>query len=378
MSGAFDPSLEWLRAKRGVKWARPSAAVLPAWVADMDFPLARPIRAAIEAALDRGDLGYPDWPVDPLAEPFTARMAQRYGWSPDPAHVRSLTDLIQAVQLVLHLGTEPGDGVVVHTPNYPPFLATIASMGRTTIPAPLVVDDGTWTWDHAALDRAAARARVLLLVNPQNPTGRSFTADELGRLAELAERHDLVVISDEIHADLTHDPRRHVPFASLGAEVAARTVTVSSATKAFNIAGLRTALAHVGPAELRRRWDAQPPDLFGGVNVLGVEATLAAWRDGGSWLDALRAQLRTNRDRVAAWAAGHDGVSWLPPEAGYLAWLDIPEIAGDPAARFRAAGVELSPGPDFGPGNETRARLNFATSSAVLDTILERLDGALG
>lgn len=378
MSAPFDPPMEWLRAKRGVKWARPGAAVIPAWVADMDFPVAPAIRAAIEAALDRGDLGYPDWPLNPLAEPFAARMSARYGWAPDPAHVRSVTDLIQAVQIVVHLGTEPGDGVIAHTPNYPPFLATIGSMGRRLISAPLRIDGATWTWDHAALESTAAGARVLLLVNPQNPTGRSFTVEELRRLAELAVRHDLIVVSDEIHAELTHEPHRHIPFASLGPEVAARTVTITSATKAFNIAGVRTALAHVGPAELRRRWDAQPPDLFGGLSVIGVEATIAAWRDGGAWSDALRARLRANRERIDEWVTGVDGISWLTPDAGYLGWLDCPGVPGDPAAAFRAAGVELSPGPDFGPGNETRARLNFATSASVLDTVLDRLSSVVG
>jgi bifunctional pyridoxal-dependent enzyme with beta-cystathionase and maltose regulon repressor activities len=375
--------IDWLRAKKGVKWQRPGNELIPAWVADMDYPVAPPIRAAIEATLDRGDLGYPDWPRHPLAEPFSARMYGRYGWSPNPDHVRGVTDLIQALQIVISLASRPGDGVVVHTPNYPPFLATVAKMGRTLVPAQLQPDGASsWTWDHDRLeaDLARARAKVLLLVNPHNPTGRVFTKTELQRIAELAERHDLIVVSDEIHAELTHRPHQHVPFASLDRRTAERTVTVTSATKAFNIAGLRTAVAHVGPARLRTEWDAQPPDLFGAINVLGVEATLAAWSAGDEWLTALASHLRDQRDRLTTRLADVPGVTMRRPEAGYLAWLDCSaaDLPDDPATWFRRhAGIELSPGPEFGPGNDQYARLNFATTTALLDDIVDRIARSL-
>lgn len=379
---AFDPPIEWLRAKRGVKWHRPGADTLPAWVADMDFPVAEPIVEAIRAVVDRGDLGYPDWPGHPLAHAFAARMEARHGWAPDPGHVRGITDLIQALQLVLHLATEPGDGVIAHVPNYPPFLATLSTMHRPLLAAPISAQGDTWRWDAERLRRDAARgrARVLLLVNPHNPSGRAFTRAELEQFAALADELDLLVVSDEIHAELVHDPARHIPFASLSPATARRTVTVTSATKAFNIAGLRTAVAHVGPPELRRRWDAEPPDLYGAVNVLGVEATLAAWRDGDDWLARLQAHLADRRDRVGKWVDGTDGVEWRPPEAGYLAWLDCAGLAlPAPAGEWfrRHAAVELSAGPEFGPGNEGCVRLNFATSGAVLDEILARMTAAL-
>jgi len=382
--GSFDEApVEWLRGKRGVKWHRPGAGLIPAWVADMDYPVAPAVRAAIEAALDRGDLGYPDWPEHPLAEPFARRMHTRYGWTPDPGHVRGVTDLLQALQVVLTLGSRPGDGVVAFTPNYPPFLATIARMGRALIPVPLRLVGPVWTWDHDRLEADLARhggARVLLLVNPHNPTGKVFTRPELARVAELARRHDLIVISDEIHAELVHAPARHVPFAALGPEAAARAVTVTSATKAFNLAGLRTAVAHVGPAAVRTEWDALPPDLLGATNVLGVEATLAAWSQGGEWLTALRAHLCAQRDHLTGRIAAIPGVAMRRPDAGYLAWLELADadLPADPAAWLREhAGGELSPGGDFGPGNEHRARLNFATTRPLLDEILDRVHDAL-
>ncbi len=376
-AGLFEPGLGWLRSKQGVKWHRPASTLIPAWVADMDFPVAPPIRATIQASLDRGDLGYPDWPENPLAQPFATRMRGRYGWNPAPAHVRGVTDLIQALQIVLQLATQPGQAVVAHTPNYPPFLATIASMGRQLVAAPLHADRQSWTWDHQRLeaDTATASAAVLLLVNPHNPTGRAFTRDELEQVADLAARHDLIVISDEIHAELIHDPHAHIPFASLSSDTAARTVTVTSATKAFNIAGLRTAVAHIGPAALRHQWDRQPPDLYGATNVLGVAATLAAWQHGEPWLTQLREHLRAQRDHIGHRMPELRGIDWIPPEASYLAWLDCSALGGTDLAEHlrQQAQIELSPGPDFGPGNCGRTRLNFATSRALLDTILDRI-----
>jgi len=390
-SDAPDPygfnslKLDWLRAKTGAKWQRPGADVLPAWIADMDFPVPPPVRAAMDAVLDRGDLGYPHWydGASPLAEAFAGRMAQRYGWMPDPGLVRPFDDLIQIVQVVLHLSTEPGDGVALHVPNYPPFLAALDAMRRPPVPIPVRRGPGGWGFEPAQLAAAASagRCRTLLLVNPHNPSGRAFTRAELAGIAEVVVEHDLLVIVDEVHADLVHAPNRHIPFASLGPEVAERTVTITSATKAFNLAGVRCAVGHFGPPALRAALAAQPKDLFGVVSVLGVEATLAAWTDGDDWLAAVRAHLLANRDLLARLVAERlPGVRFDPPEATYLAWLDCRELGltVDPAEFFRTrAGVQLSPGPGFGPGGEGHARLNFATSADVLTDIVNRMSRAL-
>ena len=372
----------WLRSKQSVKWHRHGPDLLPAWVAETDFPVAPVVRHAIVETLDRGDLGYPDWSGHPLAGLFTARMQTRYGWSPHPGHVRPVTDLIQALQIVLSLVTAPGDRVLAHVPNYPPFLASIASMGRTLVPLPLEPDGAAgWVCDPDAVERAATQpgARVLLLVNPHNPTGRVFTPTELAALAEVALRHDLLIVSDEIHAELAHVPHRHLPIASLDPEVAARTVTITSASKAFNVAGLRTALAHVGSADLRRAWDSQPPDLFGALSVLGVAATRAAWTDGDDWLTRLNQHLLERRGQLVRRLAGTP-LRLRTPEAGYLAWIDArpARLPGDPAAWFREyAGVELNSGPDYGPGGQGYVRLNFATTTALLDEVADRMLTAL-
>jgi cysteine-S-conjugate beta-lyase len=201
----FEPSIAWLREKRGVKWRRPGRGQLPAWVADMDFPVAAPIRSAIIDAVDRGDLGYPDWSAPhPLATPFADRMRQRFGWHADPDHVRGLTGVIQGLQIVLDLVTAPGDGVILQEPNYRPFRLAIPTMNRQAVQLHVVPDADSWRLDLDRLeaDLATRPARVLLLVNPHNPTGRVLRRDELQALAAVAERHDLLVVSDEIHADL--------------------------------------------------------------------------------------------------------------------------------------------------------------------------------
>jgi cystathionine beta-lyase len=377
--------LEALARRPGVKWAR-SRGSIAAWVADMDFPPCPPVAARLHALIDGGDLGYPDWHGGtPLRQAFAERAARRWDWHPDPGAVREISDLIQGLQIVLSLATRPGDGVAVHVPTYPPFLATIASMGRRLVPLPMLrggdPEQPGWGFDVAAMDDAVAAsgARLLVLVNPQNPTGRVFTRPELEAVAETARRHDLVVWSDEIHADLVHAPHRHVPFASLSDDAAARTVTATSASKAFNLAGLRTAVMHVAPPALRAARDAEPPDLFGAPQLFGVHATLAAWAEGDAWLATLLDHLDHNRRRVVEVFAGRSDVDLALPEATYLAWLDVRGAGlGDaPASAFARQRVRLSPGAEFGPGGEGFVRLNFATSAEVLEEALRRMTAAL-
>ncbi|HEU5160905.1 MAG TPA: aminotransferase class I/II-fold pyridoxal phosphate-dependent enzyme [Streptosporangiaceae bacterium] len=379
-----DFDLTWLRAKEGVKWRMPGPDVLPAWIADMDYPVAPPIRTALAAAVERGDLGYPAWSNwtgrNPLAEPFAERMAERYGWRPRPEWLRNFSDILQVIQIVLQLTTQRGDAVALQTPAYPPFLKTLQLMGRRVVACPIERSADGWGFDPRRLDEAIgeARCRTLMIVNPHNPTGRVFTAAELEALADIALRNNMLIMADEVLADLAYEPHRHIPLASLGPEVAARTVTLTSATKAFNFAGLRCAVAHVAPPRLREVIDAQPPDLYGPVNVLGVEATKAAWRDGDEWLAALLRHLDDNRRLVAQTLAERaPAIGYDPPQAAFLAWLDCRrlELGGaDPADYFRTkARVELSTGKTFGQGGAGFARLNFATSTAVLTEILHRM-----
>ncbi|MGN9785516.1 MalY/PatB family protein [Nonomuraea sp. ZG12] len=350
----------------GLKWAKAGPEVIPAWVADMDLPTAPAVIEALHRRAD-GDLGYPAWldrPTGgPLAEAFAARMTAKYGWSPDPELVRPFSDINQALQVLLHVWTEPGDAVAVHTPAYHPFLGTLASMERPLRPIQARPDGDSWRFEVPDL----SGCKVLLLVNPHNPTGRVFSRAELEELAEHAERHDLMVIADEIHADLVYGPERHIPFATI---LPARTVTLTSATKAFNLGGIRCSVAHLGAPEVRKALDAQPAFLYGSPGVLGVEATVAAWLHGDGWLEETRALLDRNRRAIAARLP--DGVTYRIPQATYLAWLDYGR-PGMADVLEHEAKVLLSDGAAFGPGGETYVRLNFATTEPVLDELLRRL-----
>ncbi|AEA22580.1 Cystathionine beta-lyase [Pseudonocardia dioxanivorans CB1190] len=374
-----DLDLADVARRPGIKWRAAGAGVVAAWVADMDFAPPAEVTDAIVDVVRAGDLGYPEWLTTgtPLRAAFADRMADRFGWTFPADEVREHTDLIQGLQLVLHLGSSPGDGVAVHTPGYPPFLATIEAMARKRFDVPFRLTEHGWDPNLPALDEIARSCRVLVLVNPHNPTGRVLTCDELTEIAAIARRHDLLVVSDEIHAELVHDPYEHVPFASLGADAAARTVTLTSASKAFNLAGLHCAVGHWGPPTLRGVRDAHPSSLFGEVSSLSVAATLAAWAHGDDWQRRLRVVLRRNRDRVATWLAGLGGDDPVP-EATYLYWFDAALLGltgPDPVADARRdAGVRLEGGPGFGTGSSGRLRLNFATAAPILDEIQRRLE----
>jgi cysteine-S-conjugate beta-lyase len=383
-----DLDLAWLRRKESIKWRRARRDVLPAWMADMDFPVAEPISEAISEIVRRGDLGYPSWSnwmgLSPLAEPFTWRMTELYGWQPQPDWVHNFSDLIQAIQVVLYLTTQPGDAVALHTPSYPPVLKSITMMGRRVIASQMERSSDDWGFDPDRLEQDIAETGcgTLIVVNPHNPTGHVYTVAELQVLADIAVRRDLLVISDEIFAELAYPPYRHIPLASLGPDIADRTVTLTSATKAFNFAGLRCAVAHVGSARLRTALDACPPDLLGVLDVLGVAATKAAWEKGDAWLAALVDHLRANRDLIASTlAARAPAIGYHPPQATYLAWLDCRQLetATEPAAFFEEkARVLILPGEGFGPGGAGFARLNFATSREILTEILARMTTAAG
>ncbi|MGN9845593.1 MalY/PatB family protein [Nonomuraea sp. H19] len=332
----------------------------------MDLPTAPEVIEALRRRA-HGDLGYPAWldqpNAGPLAEAFAERMASRYGWPADPALVRSFNDLNQALQVLLQVWTKPGDGVAVHTPAYHPFLTTLQIMERPLYPIQAAPDGGSWRFEVPDL----TGCRVLLLVNPHNPTGRVFTRAELTELAEHAERHDLLVIADEIHADLTYEPHQHIPFATILPE---RTVTLTSATKAFNLGGIRCSVAHLGHQGVRKALEAQPPFVYGSANLFGVEATVAAWRHGDAWLEETRALLDRNRNTIAARLPATLG--YRTPEATYLAWLHVGR-AGMAEVIEREAKVLLTDGAGFGPGGADYVRLNFATTEPILAEILNRL-----
>ena len=385
--GRFDfESLdeEWLRSKPGQKWHH-AAPRLAAWVADMDFRPAPAVLDHLRSILDHGDIGYPDRHATGrarAADAFVRRMRDLCSWDISVADVREWNDVVQSLQAYLNVICVPGDSVVVHTPAYPPFFGAIEQAGCELLPVPAVIDGDTVTYDHDWLDKELGLrpARVLLLCNPQNPTGHVFTPGELGRLVEIAERHDMVIISDEIHSDIVFDGRTHTPVATLPG-AAARTITLNSASKSFNIAGLHYALSHCGVPWVEERLASMPDHLFGGeANIMGAEGAWAAWTMGGDWFAAVHRHLETMRGTAVDLVRRHlPGVRVHVPQATYLLWLDCrgTAVAADPHLAFREAGVEVSNGMLFGPGGEGHVRLNFATSTAVLERIVTTMSRAL-
>lgn len=375
--------IEILRRRLGIKWSKYPDDVIPAWVADMDFPLAPPIRDYLRQAVDDSDVGYPKKAGDePLPEVFAARMQQRFGWQIPTLHASLVTDVVQALYLAIDAYSEPGAGVIIHTPIYPPFLAAVEDTGRTLLANPLTRAANGFELDFDRLAKMAASAQIMMLCNPHNPSGRVFTRVELEKLADLALTHDLVVLSDEIHSDLTYPGHRHIPFASLDPQIAARTVTFNSATKAFNTAGLRVAIAAFGSEELKRRFDSVPERVRGGLSVFAAEVTKIAWTECDDWLADALTYLQANRDFLAEHLRERaSDVEFAVPEGTYLAWLDFSalDLGEDPYEFFLSrAKVALSPGPSFGDTGRDCARLNFATSRPILEQIIERLCGAMG
>jgi len=369
-------------AHRSIKWSVAGPDEIAAWVAEMDFEVAPAIRHAVTEAVHRSDLGYAPHLTDPeLAGLVSDWYAKDFGWSFDPGQMVLLPDVMRGVELGIELWSAPGEHVVVTTPVYPPFLESLRYKGRRLADAPLLPDGGRYVLDLDRIEsHLAAGAPLVLLCNPHNPTGAVFTRAELVRLAEAVVRHDARLIVDEVHAPLRYPTSGpHVTLPSLGADVAARTLTVTSTTKAWNIPGLKCALALAGSAEMHRRLTALPDASFFGASPLGVHASVAALRDGRSWLDEVRTETDARRHELADLLGSQlPEVSYDVPEATYLAWvdcrgLDLPGPGRAAEFFLEHAHVRLSPGEDYGTNGGGRVRLNFATSGARLAQLVARL-----
>ena len=378
MTGATDFDIATLRTRRTNKWHKFPPDVLPAWVADMDFGVAPSITDALARLTRDQEYGYAAR-EGVLAAAFVRCMERRFGWRTDPADTVAIGDLVQASFSSVMAFSEPGDAILLQLPSYPPFMRAIEDTGRRLIANPMC-DDGTrWVLDLDAYETAPdPRLRMMIFCHPQNPTGRAFDRAELEGVADFVIRHDLVVVSDEIHADIVYPGKKHIPLASLHPEIAARTITITSATKSFNIPALRCAVMHFGTHALKDRFEQRiPARLLGSPGVTGVDATVAAWDDGQPWLDEILAQLQANRDwLVATLAAEMPAVTMRVPEATYLAWLDcraleLPCSAGQ--FFLDQAKVGLNSGETFGADYAGFARLNFATPPAILREIVARM-----
>ncbi|PKO81563.1 MAG: aspartate aminotransferase [Betaproteobacteria bacterium HGW-Betaproteobacteria-13] len=366
------------RGVPGEKWGRFNGRdILPLWVADMDFTAPPAVLEALHARIDHGVFGYTEaWPS--LIEAVTDGIERDHGWRVEPDWLVWLPGVVTGFNLACRAVGETGDGVFTATPVYPPFLFAPGNSDRRLITSPLEMDDGRWQWNREATAAAMdPRTRLFMLCNPHNPVGRVFDRDELTWIATLAEERDLVICSDEIHCGLVLDEDRpHIPIAALYEQVARRTITLMAPSKTWNIPALYSSFAIIPDADLRRRYRHVMRGIVPQVNVLGLVATEAAYRDGGPWRAALLDHLRANRARVLEAVAAMPGLSTTAPEATYLAWIDCREAGlEDPAAFFEVAGVGLSDGRGFGlPGF---VRLNFGCARDTLDEALKRMARAL-
>jgi cystathionine beta-lyase len=393
----FNPleelTLQQLRLRTSMKWRAHPVDVLPLWVAEMDVKLAPTVADALRTAIDNGDTGYPSGTA--FAEAVSEFASQRWQWHDlEVSRTAIVPDVMLGVVETLRLVTDRGDAVVVNPPVYAPFYAFVSHDGRRVIEAPLDADGRI---DLDALEEAFARACAsggkvaYLLCNPHNPTGSVHTFDELRGVTERARRYGVRVVSDEIHAPVILAGARFIPYLSVpGAENA---FALISASKAWNLSGLKAALAIAGPeaaADLRR----MPEEVSHGPSHLGIIAHAEAFRTGGDWLDALLLGLDENRTLLGDLITEHlPGVKCLRPQGTYLAWLDCRQLGVDdeaadglavvadlsgPARWFLDhAHVALSSGHVFGTGGAGHVRLNFATSRAILTEAVSRMGLAL-
>jgi cysteine-S-conjugate beta-lyase len=379
--GFDEISLAQLRRRQSAKWRAFPADVLPSFVAEMDFSLAPAVANALISAVDDGDTGYA-WPSSELTTALATFAAGRFGWAIDPSGVVLVPDVMVGVTELLEIVAKPGDGVVINTPVYPPFFSHIVAAGRQVVEAPLAHSSDGYGLDLDALERAfAGSGRVYLLCNPHNPTGRVFSRAELERVADLAERYRVVVLADEIHAPLVLPGARHVSYLSLGAPATLHGIALVSASKAWNVPGLKCAQVVVASDEMRALVKRLPANLSPQVGNLGVIASTAAYRDGGGWLDDLLGVLDRNR-RLMATLLGErlPAIRYVPPEGGYLGWLDCRALGltAEPADVFLERGrVALGQGPNFGSQGVGFVRITMATTADILQEIVDRMCAAV-
>ena len=377
---SVDP-LEVLRQRRSAKWQTYPADVLPLTVAEMDFALATPIADALREAVERSDVGYA-MAVPELGRALAGFAGRRWDWDLDPASVTAVTDVGVGVVELLRVLTRPGDAVAISPPVYPPFFDWVAEAGARLVEVPLACGAAGWRLDLAALEAAfATHPAAYVLCNPHNPVGRVHSADELAALVRLARIYRVTLVSDEIHGPLvlpgaTFTPLLTVPGA---AEVA---VSVLSASKAWNLAGLKCAAVVTAAPRMAALTDRLPPDTRWRIGHFGVISAVAAFVAGEPWLDQLLLTLDQRRLLLGDLLRQRlPMLSWHPPEATFLAWLNCAALGADDRAReqFLDHGrVALEPGLHFGAAGSGYARLNFATSPGILDQATARMARSAG
>lgn len=369
--------LDRLRQRTSAKWQLFPPDVLPLFVAEMDYTLAEPIIRVLQERIAASDSGYVAAPID-VGIAFAGFASRRWGWTVDPAGIRTTTDVSVCIVESLRGVIAPGEGVVINSPVYAPFIDLVAEAGGTPVDVPLA-DDFSFNLD--ALDAAfAAGARAILISNPHNPLGHPHSAESLTALAELAAAHRVTVVSDEIHGPLVQTGHAFTPFLSVSDAAREWGITVTSASKAFNLAGFKCALMIAASERSLAVLDGMFDEVPFRTSILGYHATLAAFTDCDDWLDGAIEAINRSAALLTTLLAEHlPEVRYAQPTASYLAWLDFRELGwgDDPAAHaLEVARVALNSGKSFGPSGVGFARLNLACSPEVLTEAVRRLAAA--
>lgn len=362
------------------KWSKYPADILPMWVADMDFPAAPEIVDAIRNRLEHPLLGY-GVAKDELRAQIIADMKSKYDWTVTAEEIVFLPGVEPGFNMALKAMLQPGDGLLVQTPVYRPILNAAGHWDLVRREAPLTPGASGWTMDVAAFEAELSHSKAFLLCNPQNPTGKVFTAEELAAIADLCRRNDTLIISDEIHCDLLFDGRRHIPMATISEDAADRTITLMAASKTYNIAGLKTAFAIIRNRDIREKFAASRLGMVDSVNILGLEATLAAFSEADRWKADMLAYIEANRDFLSEEIARRfPAIRLIKAEATFLAWLDCSALGlgEDPQAFFVEKGkVGFSAGAEFGDQFGQYIRVNFGCPRQLLVEGLDRMQAAL-
>lgn len=386
MSDFYLVPLEELRTHKSEKWRAFPSDVLPLPVAEMDFPVAQPIRDALIDMVDKSDLGYLGL-IPEMGTAFAGFAERRFGWRPDPSQIRIAADVGVGIVETLRVITSHGDSIMINSPVYPNFFTWANETHLNIVDVPLTrgdeeIDGSLWHLDWDGIEKAyQSGLKVHLICNPHNPLGRIYTREELLRLVDLAKKNNVIIISDEIHAPLTFAEQAFTPFMTLGDEARSVGITVTAASKGWNIAGLKCAIIVTENAAMHERLNAIAPATHYRASLLGAFATVAAFEKGEPWLDQLMVQLDSNRKLVARLVEEK-----LPkarthmPHCSYLAWIDFSayNLDPDPATYLlENAKVAFVPGVRFGEAFSSYIRLNFATSPEIIEEAINRVAKAL-
>lgn len=370
------------RNTESYKWNCYDEDILPMWLADMDFRSPEPVINALKARVDHGIFGY-GLPPDGLLEVVVDYLGNRQGWHIEKEAISFVSGVVSGFTHAIYSLTEPGDGILMQTPVYPPFLAAPEATGRRRVQNELILrEDGKYEIDFDDFEeKAASGVKLFILCNPHNPVGRVFSREELTKMAEICLKHGVWICSDEIHLDFIYPGKVHIPIASLAPEIADITVTYFAPSKSFNVAGFSTSFCIATNPQMRERLCQSFRMLLGHPNILGMYAARAAYCEGLPWLDALLDYLESNRDYLFNFVnTAMPGVKMWKPEGTFLAWLDCRDLdlAVSPHQFFlNKAKVGLNEGRDFGEAGQGFVRLNFGCPRALLEEGLQRMKRAL-